>query len=406
MKTHSQPQALDARALDIAHWVNAHIEQIARESTHLIWEEVAAYRETPLFEDVVHHVGEIFEVFTSTVLQGRSPQAADFPFTSGHATLRVEHGISLVDFLKAFRIAQLALWRAIRGHTVADGAEEATALGLVEHLMRTIEAGSTAAAITYLNAQQYLVADKERLARECLEDLLAGRPPASAVRANALRSAGLEDGSPYAVVVCRPGADTDPARLGVEAHRVLSHSLPGMLAMWRQMLVCLVPLAGQSPTMLAERLERPAEELRAADAVISAGVSSAHTRLEQAASALREAELACDHLLPSGGVQAFEALSPLDYLVASSDAAADRLIEPRVRAYLLDDLASGAVYVDTVRAYLDGDMNAKVAAASLHIHVNTMHYRIAQILERTGLDLRRFEDATQLLLAVRLLEGR
>ena len=108
MKTHSQPQALDARALDIAHWVNAHVEQIARESTHLIWEEVAAYRGTPLFEDVVHHVGEIFEVFTSTVLQGRSPQAADSPFTSGHATLRVEHGISLVDFLKAFRIAPVS----------------------------------------------------------------------------------------------------------------------------------------------------------------------------------------------------------------------------------------------------------------------------------------------------------
>jgi DNA-binding PucR family transcriptional regulator len=48
-------------------------------------------------------------------------------------------------------------------------------------------------------------------------------------------------------------------------------------------------------------------------------------------------------------------------------------------------------------------MNAKTAAERLHLHVNTIYYRLERIAERTGCDLRRLADVMELLIAVRLL---
>jgi DNA-binding PucR family transcriptional regulator len=39
----------------------------------------------------------------------------------------------------------------------------------------------------------------------------------------------------------------------------------------------------------------------------------------------------------------------------------------------------------------------------LHVHANTVYYRLDRIAERTGCDVRRVEDLIDLLLAVRLI---
>jgi sugar diacid utilization regulator len=56
-------------------------------------------------------------------------------------------------------------------------------------------------------------------------------------------------------------------------------------------------------------------------------------------------------------------------------------------------------------AYAAADLNAKAAAEQLLIHVNTAHYRLGRIAEKTGCDLRRLADVIDLLIAVRLAEG-
>ena len=60
--------------------------------------------------------------------------------------------------------------------------------------------------------------------------------------------------------------------------------------------------------------------------------------------------------------------------------------------------------IATLRAYAEADVNVKVAAALLFVHPNTARYRLAKIEERTGLDLRRFADVQELLIAVRIEE--
>ena len=65
---------------------------------------------------------------------------------------------------------------------------------------------------------------------------------------------------------------------------------------------------------------------------------------------------------------------------------------------------NGPELLDTLRAYLKCDRSKSAAADSLSIHVNTVKYRIAQIQELTGLDLRDDETALQLMLSFKLME--
>ena len=67
-----------------------------------------------------------------------------------------------------------------------------------------------------------------------------------------------------------------------------------------------------------------------------------------------------------------------------------------------EDREHGGHLIETLLAYAEADLNAKAAAERLLIHVNTAHYRLGRIAERTGCDLRRLPDVIDLLIAVRL----
>ena len=78
-----------------------------------------------------------------------------------------------------------------------------------------------------------------------------------------------------------------------------------------------------------------------------------------------------------------------DYLTTHGDGTARRMVPPAIEQFVAEDLDSGGALLGTLRAYADADLSAKRAAEQLHIHVNTAHYRLARIAERTGCDLRR-----------------
>jgi DNA-binding PucR family transcriptional regulator len=119
--------------------------------------------------------------------------------------------------------------------------------------------------------------------------------------------------------------------------------------------------------------------------------------------AYREARVAREALAGCGGVLDLSSVSTFNYLVLSNDETARRLIDPKIRQFVEEDLAAGGSYIETINAYVSSDMNAKVAAELLHLHVNTAYYRLERIAERTGLDLRKLPEVIDLLVAVRLL---
>ncbi len=75
-----------------------------------------------------------------------------------------------------------------------------------------------------------------------------------------------------------------------------------------------------------------------------------------------------------------------------------RLLDP-LRAY---DRRHRAELVPTLEAFLDCDGSWTRCAARLHLHVNTLRYRIGRIEQLTGRDLSRLEDKLDFFLALRM----
>lgn len=395
---------------DLTDWLGERLEHLAVDATDRIWADIESYRASELHDDVLAHVSKIFGVFVTTVREGRDPSVDDFHWTAEHAQRRVDHGISLVDFLKAFRIAQLTMWE----HVLAWAAEsrpdaERAALNLVSHLMRTIEAGSSMAARTYLEAQQYDLADLENVQRALIEALLAGRRTTRARHLAMLRDAGLGDDQPFTVaagVLTEAVPDVAQEILARSARTHLSLTAGGLYAVREAELVAVLPLRRNDERALRQRLAKLVDELAGRGIHLRVGLGASRTNLAVTGEAHAEALLARDSIDAPSGIVAVSDLSTLDYLLRRPDDTVMRLVRPQVRAFFTEDLATDGTYAHSLRAYIDHDLNAREAARSLHVHVNTMYYRLERIAERTGCDLRRIDEVIELLLAVRMLSAR
>ena len=391
---------------DLADWLGVRINELATSATASIWAELPSYHDSQLQADVTQHIARVYGVFVTTMQERRDPQPSDFDWTAEHALRRVHAGISLVDFLKAFRIAQLTLWGSVLEWTQARPASERAALHLVGHLMRTIESGSAAAASSYLEAQQYDLADLENVRRVMVGDLLAGRAPSRPRHLVMLRDAGLGDGESFIVaagILGDTACDTAQETLARSARTQLSRMTGGLHTVNDAELVVVLPAEGAGERGLRQRLARVVEDLAGAGVVMRVGIGAPRSELEDAPDAHAEALLARDSLGAMGGVTSVSDLSTLDYLLRRPDDTVSRLIRPRVRAFFAEDMAGDGTYGDTLQAYIQHDLNAREAARELHIHVNTMYYRLDRIAERTGCDLRCVSEVIELLLAARTM---
>ncbi len=84
--------------------------------------------------------------------------------------------------------------------------------------------------------------------------------------------------------------------------------------------------------------------------------------------------------------------------VFESGDAGDALIDRYVRP--LDAASSGADLLATVRVWLDSGMRVEPAAERLHIHANTLRYRLGRYEELTGADLSDTEEIVSIWLAL------
>ena len=76
------------------------------------------------------------------------------------------------------------------------------------------------------------------------------------------------------------------------------------------------------------------------------------------------------------------------------------LIDSRVLDLAARDEASGTELTPSLRAYLDHFGDVRAASAALHIHPNTLRYRIRRVQELTGMDLD--DPTTRLVVALTL----
>ena len=390
--------------------LEASLDELVAAAVEAIWDQVPAYPHSPdaqLRADVTAHVEAVFRVLLVSLAEGRPARRTDFPTTRGQAYRRAAQGVSLADYLRAFRVGQMTLWQGVLDAARDDRQAREASLFVVGHVMQMIEVGSTVAAEAYLQAQQHELADGDRVRRDLLEDLLARRDLSPGPKQATLRAAGLEPGTSLLVVSAAPvGPVADEhvlrdAAVAIRGARVLGSR--GLAVPRQDEIVGVLPVPARGPATTVASLQRSVAELQRHRVPLAAGISTVHAGLGEVPEAYAEACVARDGLGSQPGVIALPALSTFDYLLLRDDETARRLVRPQLRRFVEEDTARGGALVATLTAYAGSDLNAKTAARRLHLHVNTAYYRLDRIAERTGCDLRSFADVLELLIAVRLL---
>ncbi len=361
-----------------------------------------------LLADVTRHIGRHHDLLCDVLRRGRPAATREFEFVGRHAALRARRGISLADFLEAFRTYHNVVWDAVLDAS-RDGDEAAgQALAAARTVIRHIDLATTEASAAYLEAQQLLVADGDRARRDLLEDLLAGRPPATAAGLAAARSTGLEGDARCVVIAAVPTVAPDDEAVLRPAATTLAGAVdrgraPLAVARHGEIVVVKALAGGERPRML-EPLRKACQRVASRGISLAVGVSTAQDGVATVGNAYREASLAVGRVGRGGGVLSLPDMSAFEYLMLRDDEVARRLIPPEVERFVAEDREQGGPLTRTLLAYADADLNAKAAAEALLIHVNTAHYRLARIAEKTGCDLRRLPDVIDLVIAIRLYQ--
>jgi hypothetical protein len=245
---------------------------------------------------------------------------------------------------------------------------------------------------------------ERRLVGQLVTAALTG---ADAAELNArFRTCGLETAEPYAIVsaaVHDDGAGADAATLG---GRVLEELLgrecvapPGADG-----AVAIVPLRGRDVTDLADRLRDGARILAALPgARVCLGLSGELTGaaalrggVEEAGHARRLAEAR------DGGVVTSDEIYTHTLLLATVPGDVRRSFARRLLGPLLDyDAGHQSELVRTLATFLDCAGSWNACAERMHVHVNTVRYRIKRVEELTGRDLSTMADRVDLFLALR-----
>ncbi|MEU9536184.1 PucR family transcriptional regulator [Streptomyces sp. NPDC048213] len=251
--------------------------------------------------------------------------------------------------------------------------------------------------------------DRHRAAREPAAGRLVAavgalRPDAER-RRDALESCGLAGGSAYSVVAAAPDHG-EPAEDGIAAlGEALAHLPAAAFAVARGAgddATAIVAHGREAGAGVGERLRevwplirdcRPQSTWRAG---VSAPVDAAD--LDSALTQARYALAAASSSAPGGAPVVVQGeLDGVALLLAGVPSEVRAVYRETVLGPLLEaGPKPGPMLLDTLRAFLSHDCSWARTAEALHIHVNTVHYRVQRIELLTGRDLSRLDNRLDL----------
>lgn len=252
-----------------------------------------------------------------------------------------------------------------------------------------------------------------RLGRELFDDLLSPRAKSDETLSRRAADLGVNLGIPHRIVrvavTPRPPAETVSAAMGT--------AVAG--AIGRQPWCRLVGLYGKTIVAvtdatcadLVERLRRVLQASLADAAQVRAVVSPPCQHVEEYGPQFMAAGRALDLLGDRSDVSIVdlgEAWVLTLLFRGGNEADLKRFVEVQLGRVLAYDEQHGLGLVETLEAYLDSERSPTHTAAALHVHVNTVYYRLEKLkalLGQTMATPRRALDLRIALLAHRLLSS-
>lgn len=360
--------------VDEAEWqglIEALIEDRTATSRRIVerfHEEIPSYRRLSSGEITPAGVTVIEHVLTS-IRDKRAPDPdEDLALYREHGHLRAQQGIPIEDMLRAWRIGM----DEVRVRAEQHGASDSVRLEFIERMMAWLHVAMYASASAHREIELELARHDEHHRANLVRAGLFGSVAAGDLIAQ-VSAYGLDVGARYHAVRARlrPGFSI------VDVERLLGLRVDGRPSG----LAALVDGDGVGFAITPPQ--------RASKAVI--GVGPAVT-LDSLAGSFQLATRALETALARGidGVVHFEDLRLLPAVLSERDVG-ERLVD-RYVAPVLRKGNSGQALLETIACYLRQDRRADATAAALHLHVNSLRYRLRRFEELTGADLKRTDD--------------
>jgi hypothetical protein len=370
--------------------VEREVPRLARRMIETFVAEIPLYGLLPreqLDGEILAITDANLRLFFTTLREGRMLDADELTEVRMSAARRAEERVPLDAVLSAYHVGGRIGWQALAEAATPD--ETGALIAAAERVLAYVQQVSAAVAAAYLEEQQTIYGE-ERDARRGLASALLSGEPADALAARL----GAPIAPAYLVAALRLGAHQDERDKGVGgavAARRKVRRVQDALDAWAGEHVLgllepaggsvLLPTTADDITDAASRLPDLVQRLQsAAGADVIAGTAPAIGTVDiprAAAQAQDVARLARQLGATSGGFALRDVL--LEYqLTRPSDAQSEL-------GHLLDPLDRNPDLPHTLGVYLDHDLDRRSTAAALHVHPNTLVYRLRRIVELTGL---------------------
>lgn len=358
------------------------VDSIAERSIAQVLDEIPSYaglEREELFLSVQRNLGLACE----TMRRGEVPRPEEIWQAERTTLERLHAGMPVVDVLSGFRVAMAAIQDRVVELADEMGVPDHDVVVLTRLLWRLGDIFSARGAAAYRGYDVRLAVADERRRREWLTGLLTGAIPPTQV-AQGRASYDLPRDATYRALVTAPLDDTHLERVQTT---IESGQSPAITAAHGGGLVGIVvdvpddPGGGLVAVGPAVPPDRLADSFGTAQTVLAA---ARRGRTE--------------------GVHTLEGLGwrvgvPLDGEV-------DDLLRARYLQPLLDAGAFGHEVIRALEVYLDRERSIPATAAALHVHVNTLRYRLARFEELTGRSLTSTDTLVELAWALHIYEDR
>lgn len=359
------------------------IPRIAEEVLEAFFARSAAYRQLPhqlVDREITEAVTRNLQVFLRALREQRPPAPDELAAQVATAVRRAQQGVPLDVVLSTYHVAAHVGWTAMA--SVAETDDVGDLLATVPALLQYLSVAVPAVAASYLTEQQALHAERREARRALVAALLTGReaePLAERI--------GLDLASHHVVLAVR--VETPPPAAGADARltaqalvRRLRAELPkhALSALDHDGGTVLLPTTADT---LDADLTEAADLVRslhtAAGTGLVGGTAVAESREDIPTAARQAADIA--ELVqrlgrPSGAYVLDDVL--LEYQLCRPGPGRKRL------ARVMDRLAEHPDLLHTLRVFLNSDHNRHRTAEKLHLHRNTLNYRLRRVTELTG----------------------
>jgi hypothetical protein len=365
-------------------------------------DEIPGYTDAApeLINDLRAGANATVELLARTFAEGSTIRREDLGFLRELAARRVHQGISLEAFIRAYRVALLAIWDACAEEASRLRISQAASFTLASSAIEAIDIITTQAAEAYLREETRLRTQSGRAARDLLERLIHGQATDPGRRHPA--APGLDPTGQLLTVVGRVehttlavGDALQLARDTLEQNMPLGTARP--LAAIRHGELVLIT-AGTSPrTKIASLHAARQRTIDEHNIDVHYGVSVPSQGFASVQQAYREAALSLSYTSPSRPIVSLDDLSSLECALIGATATTKAIIASKgnnLRALPDEDLA---VAVNTIRAFANADLNVTKTAEQMHVHPNTVRYRLQQIATKSGHDPRTFTGLVDLI---------